>query len=147
MTQLEKFNETVGILVQAYLNNELIHGLCHACVVGNLVAYRKGVKPSIVNRCLTEFDDGSKPLWQNLFATMNGDQRIKTEFLKDKKIMHEVNSTGYFWRDLAKIEYAFESASKDGDWMFNGLMDVVDVLAEIHSVDLSVKENAKLLFI
>jgi hypothetical protein len=31
--------------------------------------------------------------------------------------------------------------------MLNGLMKVVDVLADIHGVDLSVKESAKLQFV
>lgn len=146
MTQLEKFKETVGILVNAYLNDELRHGLCHACVVGNLVAHHKGVKPSFAD-CTTSFDDGSHPLWQSLFATMHGKQTIKKECLEDKRIMAEINSTGYNWHDLARIELAFETAPTSGDYMFNGLMAVVEVLAEIHNVDLSVKESAKLLFV
>jgi len=57
--------------------------------------------------------------------------------------------------DLAKIEFAFESAphtcdesdETNAEWMFNGLMAVVDVLAEIHNVNLEVKESAKAMFV
>lgn len=33
----KKFHETVGILVQAYLNDTLIHQSCQHCAVGNLI--------------------------------------------------------------------------------------------------------------
>ncbi len=65
------FDQTVSKLIQWYLRGTLKHGICHACVVGNLI----------------------------------------------------------------------------NDWMFNGLMAVVDVLADIHGINLEAKEEAKKLFI
>lgn len=61
-----------------------------------------------------------------------------------------IDQTGYSEVELAKIEFAFESAdegSTEDENMFNGLMAVVDVLAEIHGVDLTSKEQAKKLFV
>lgn len=56
----------------------------------------------------------------------------------------QIDATGYSWQELARVEYAFESAKKGesaDDWMFNGLMAVLDVLADIHGVNLSAKSS------
>jgi hypothetical protein len=100
------FDNTVSILLKAYLNDELEHDNCAACAVGK---------------------------WINLLARI---RRTKT---------------GYSVHEIHQIEYAFENAPYQGDdteeWMFNGLMAVVDVLAEIHGIDLTAKEEAKKLFV
>lgn len=138
------FTQTVNVLVQAYLNDSLRHGSCDACAVGNLIDYRRPL--TIKEKKLMRDHTAG---WNKVFCTFN--------YKKGQEI-HEVNynglakkqieSTGYHWRELAQIEFAFERHRFDnGDAMFNGLMAVVDVLAEIHKVDLSVKENAKLLFV
>lgn len=75
--------------------------------------------------------------------------------------LRQVAMTGYSIKNLKDIEYAFENAPGDSalngrmsadritdpEWMFNGLMAVVDVLAEIHDIDLKVREDAKSLFV
>jgi hypothetical protein len=70
------------------------------------------------------------------------------EYIDEAKF--EIDSTGYSVKDLAKIEFAFETAQKgntEDDWMFNGLMAVIDVLAEIHNIDLITVKEAKELFV
>ena len=60
-----------------------------------------------------------------------------------------IDSSGYTIDQLAKIENAFESAPQgntEEEYMFNGLMAVVEVLAKIHGIDLETKEKAKLQF-
>lgn len=143
-TELERFHETVGILVKAYMNNELKHQDCQACVVGNLC--------------------GGSVLWRFLFMTDETGKQRPTEFdnfwrkylhFDSKELLLEEAtnvclSTGYTIDQLARIEYAFETTPQlidEDEWMFNGLMSVVDVLADIHGIDLEQKESAKLLFV
>lgn len=42
MKNKELFDKTIGILVNAYLNDTLENANCHACAVGNLVATNCG---------------------------------------------------------------------------------------------------------
>ena len=58
-----------------------------------------------------------------------------------------IAESGYSVDELARIEFAFESVPLGEDRMFKGLMAVVDVLSDIHGVDLSVKEESKMLFV
>lgn len=147
MSNIDKFNETVSILVKAYMNDTLKHQDCTACVVGNLCE--------------------GNPIWKYLFMTYEGIQsqydltddvitaiHLRVNSVKSinelyEKAINICKRTGYTVDQLAKIEYTFETVGGLGDdeRMFNGLMAVVDVLAEIHSIDLTVKENAKLLFV
>lgn len=140
--ELQKFHETVGILVKAYLNDTLEHGRCSACVVGNLC--------------------GGNPIWSYLFVTdQNGNQDyMPIGYWDEEHLSHRYDilqkaknlclSTGYSIDELKRIELTFETtirAQPRDQRMFMGLMRVVDVLAEIHKVDLSVKESSKLLFV
>lgn len=163
------FDHTVNVLVQAYLNDELEHGVCSACAVGNIIAASIGTKPGKAedSKCMVHsnehFENGTPVLWNKLFTTGQcGDQRFELEFLSEPDVIGQLEITGYTAYELARIEQAFESApgrpkpevsawfkgkSINPVWMFNGLMAVVDVLAEIHNVDLSVRESAKLQFV
>ena len=156
------FEGTVDILVKAYLNNSLAHGLCSACAVGNIVAHSMGTRPA-VNRIYPVsktpfhcyyFENGEKVLWSDLFITrkdgiqsLNESPSIAAEL--------QVEATGYTISELARVEYAFETAPRNCDyedhtndeWMFNGLMAVVDVLADIHNIDLTTREESKKLFV
>jgi hypothetical protein len=140
--ELEKFHHTVGILVKAYLNDTLEHGVCTKCAVGNLVI--AAIPEARINLLVG---------WPEVFVTdLGGRQSISPEnYAGEAK--EQIDSTGYTWQELALIEAAFESADTDSFneekvdiARFNGLMAVVDVLADIHKVDLSVKEEAKALF-
>jgi len=130
------FNSTVDILVKAYLNDTLEHGDCKACAVGNMV--RSAAYP------LWEKDSGA---WYDIVVCGNVSDQFE-QLAKDQVI-----ATGYSKKELKSIEKAFENA--DGDYdnfgdvidTYHGLMAVVDVLAEIHNIDLSSKEEAKKLFV
>lgn len=141
------FENSVNVLLKAYLNDTLQHSNCHACAVGNLVAYACGL--SFINN-----SEGKKiwtsqsPVWQRVFMTSGDQDRFPECYIGEPK--EQIDSTGYTWQDLAAIEFAFETAPEgesEDDHMFNSLMAVVDVLADIHKVDLSVREEAKALFI
>lgn len=150
-----KFDETVSILVKAYLNNQLEHRICTACAVGNIVAHHLGTKPRVLttgNHGVVHdnyyFDDGTFMTWWN-------------GCLGEHKPSEQQQLTGYTVEELNQIEIAFEFAegapdfsggmSKDKTmnetWMFNGLMAVVDTLADIHGINLEVKESAKAMFV
>jgi hypothetical protein len=139
MTQKEKFNDTVSILVKAYLNETLVHGSCVACAVGNIIADKCGYKYVSVGSLYSpqlRWKDNVPQRWiDGLSNVVQSDQTI---------------ATGYTVKELSVIERAFECSSfgeNDDEWMFNGLMNVVDVLAEIHGIDLTEKEEAKTLFV
>jgi len=146
------FNHSVDVLIKAFLNNTLQHGDCHACAVGNLIADACGIK-YYKNFVGEQKWDRLSPSWQVVFATnMNTNKQDIDErfYLLNPNAKYQIDSTGYSWRELARIEYAFETADRGNsysDYMFNGLMDVVDVLAEIHGIDMSVKNDAKKLFV
>jgi hypothetical protein len=131
------FEHTVNILVQAYLNDTLEHGNCCACAVGNLVAAANNFKiiPA-PDPCRDFMWYGAVPSWYIPCGTT----KIRYE--------EQAISTGYSHDELVVIERSFESGFFLGPVdTFKNLMAVVDVLAEIHNVDLSVKESAKLLFV
>lgn len=139
------FEQTVDVLVKAYLNDELKHEDCEACAVGNIVhaagfpRYNPG-----------KMKHDSCGMWKAVFYT-----DIEQVFGPSSGTLYHngikiIEATGYSVLELARVEYAFEKASfgtSNDSWMFNGLMAVVDALAEIHNIDLTIKESAKLLFV
>lgn len=159
MINKDRFHHTVNILVQAYLNDELAHKTCSACAVGNIVAAATGTKPKRNDELApiefdnTFFADGS-PAMNGWYAIIGGSKSTEGEY--------QIRATGYTVEEIRSIEYAFEHAPgdpgkpdqglfrgrcTDTTWMFNGLMAVVDVLAEIHEIDLNTATEAKQLFV
>jgi hypothetical protein len=146
------FESTVKILVEAYLNDTLEHGNCYACAVGNIVAANMGhsfvpCQDRTSKKITWDITKGlyaGRGDYGSWYETLGLDFFGATPSVRGRM---EIESTGYSDRELIRIENAFEGASWLGDRMFNGLMAVVDVLAEIHGVDLSVKESAKKLFV
>lgn len=125
---MRNFKHTMDVLIKAYLNNTLQHVSCHACAVGNIVG-------------------GSA--WSSWFCTSaQGKQYtggiIVTDQSRRIKGFYQIQESGYTKAELMKIEYAFETADKGkngDDYMFNGLVAVLQVLAEIHSVDIGEKQD------
>src|SRR5688572_4378568 len=125
------FEHTVNVLVQAYLNDTLEHDDCAACAVGNIMA-----------SCGVVFGpDFNRAQWLRVIdiEVRRGSKNSAYVGGYDKEVgLQQIKATGYSMEELSKIEHAFEGDNE----IFNALMAVVDVLAEIHNVDLSVKENA-----
>lgn len=129
------YKRTTDILFDAYFKDMLVHDDCAACAVGNLVA--ANMRYVACDTATWKDRSGHKltPKWVDLFATIGGRQEIREWNLGEA--LHEIKSTGYGWRQLARIEYAFESANKGTskeDYMFNGLVAVLEVLKQIHQV-------------
>lgn len=155
---MRDFNHTINILVQAYLNNTLKKGDCRACAVGNILGTHQW--SSLFVTCNSEEGGGKRqitalpgcvlisikdhiiqvPIWSL------PEQGVKNV----KEAQEAIIASGYTIEELARIENAFELAPEgnNGDEaMFNGLMAVVDVLADIHGIDLKQKEETKKLFV
>lgn len=155
MKNQELYNRTVSILVKAYLEDTLVHNYCNACAVGNIIAGNKGYKVNIPGPFRTASwslnNETIWPAWDDVFITAyNKGQEISPNAYEGEA-KEQIDSTGYKWRQLAKIEYAFESApqgANEDEWMFNGLMAVIDVLDIIHeNTDKSITETTKQLFV
>lgn len=165
------FDQTVSILVKAYLNDTLKHQDCSCCAVGNIISEACGYKREVI-KGRGYWTKGAKVFdpqeWIGVFGTnvikpkrtflqkLTGSKpKRKVESWFDHDKINETvegwsNATGYSIIELARIESAFErapSGSNKSEWMFNGLMAVVDVLADIHGISLEAKEEAKLLFV
>lgn len=130
------FEKTVDILVKAYLSGTLEHGNCCACAVGNIIADSCNYKYIKSHSSCQEWTWlMARPVWYK-----DGVGVIYCD---------QIESTGYTLDQLQRIEKAFEDVYKirSMDPMFQGLMQVLDVLADIHKIDLTVKEQAKQLFV
>lgn len=150
MIREELYHKTVGILYDAYFNDTLRHSDCGACAVGNIVAANNGIKNPLSDAAWANafmsvpffrfYSDGCG--WPSVFCTITDietTQKIHPEnYTRCDEARKQIDSTGYIWQELAKIEYAFETADKgnnDEDYMFNGLVAVLEVLKEIHQVE------------
>lgn len=164
----EKFHDTIGILVNAYMNDTLKHMDCAACAVGNIIAAKLHCtierNPEQRNELLWKRGTAwLEPVWSRLFFTPRPQGKQRKWPKKNKGyIKMQVDATGYTWQELALIEKAFESVNvplfnnklpsvrcnvDEDKWGFNGLMAVVDVLCQIHGMNEVDKKEAKELFV
>jgi hypothetical protein len=126
MNKPELYQKTVDILVDAYFNDTLAHGNPCGCAVGNIVAANMGFKYKRIKSEI-EYEDNVWPEWFGAvckaFQISEDDQDL------------QIASTGYAADEIIEIEYAFENAysgNSDDEWMFNGLIAVIEVLDQIH---------------
>jgi len=138
---MRDFNHTVNILVQAFFKGTLEHRDCTACAVGNIIRGN--------GYTLKKDRESSYTFW---LRHIEGVFRRNYGQYDYEEAMSQIDSTGYTPFELHQIETAFEKSyyydSQDHEQeRFNGLMAVVDVLASIHGIDLSIREEAKLLFV
>lgn len=154
MKNPELFHKTVGILVNAYMNDTLRHFNCCACAVGNIVAANCGIK-----YMKAENDDRKK--YGIVYDYFSGkyDPRIESwfEILMDKHSLSEtclsqIESTGYSIKEILKIEKAFEKANPSqhpevDTTGYLGLMSVLDTLMIIHEANEEEITEAKALFL
>ncbi len=145
MKTSERFNKAIDALYNAFFNETLVKGSCHACAVGNIVVNAQGgtytgtastIRSNVANA--TE--------WSSLFVTCDKEQEINIEKYPEKaKRLQEL--TGYSAKELAMVEYAFECAteimgsrypisSKQEilEDQYKGLCAVFDVLLELEGI-------------
>jgi len=153
---MRDFNHTVDVLVKAYLNDTLIQGSPCGCAIGNLIAHSLGKKVQITDA--REFEgnwDGDVATPYDWFGVLRPGRLsgITLNTIDKKNGAFQLSIIGYSVIEIGRIESAFEE--HEGSFYnyntdssrFDGLMRVVDVLAEIHGIDLTAKEEAKLLFV
>lgn len=157
MTNESLYNKTVDILVQAYFNDTLEHCNCYACAVGNIVAATNNISfINIVDTPTPEFGRTIYPGAGLLYWDKDNGFRdnltacLPSEFPETK--INEISgrhlkNTGYSLGQLRKIEIAFEGAPTGKcaeDYMFNGLMAVIEALDEIHeNTDSDITKSSK----
>jgi hypothetical protein len=150
MTQ--RFEKAYNALYNAFMNNTLAKGTCTACAVGNIVAdamgaevYSQGDMNYISFHCSND-----NHWWQRMFVTDSHGQTI-TKISEDSEVKQLrkkiLNLTDYTWRELAKVEKAFEENTEIPfdkynhytpeqimEDQFKGLMAVMDVLIKLDEV-------------
>ena len=149
MKNIELYNKSVNTLLDAYNSGTLSHGNCHACAVGNIIAASRGIT---ITDYTWDVPKSKEPKWTKVFSTVDKKYRDLYEIRTEKhhtqrldmskyenKAKEQIDSTGYTVKELADIEFAFESSigadntlkfSKKGQ--FIGLCAVLNVLKEIH---------------
>jgi hypothetical protein len=173
MKNQELYSKTVNILEQAYLKNELMHGDCTACAVGNLIknsgvdCYKTVSELKVAMDAGAEYvSDLDKPfiiMWKQVFHTSENklfQSLLGGKSMKFQKINSDnykgfakqlIDATGYTWQELAQIENAFEMADEgesEDEYMFNGLVAVIDSLDKIHeNTDEVITKQSKAKFV
>lgn len=164
------FEKSIDILVKAYLNDTLKHGSCRACAVANLLADRckslgidvsrwvsSFVTPELFDCRLPQLIASENEL---VAKTVIGFRLMSIESLRimmpeeTERAVQETHllfdGADYTKAQYAAIENAFETAPQgesEDQWMFNGLMAVVEILADIDGVSLEAKQEAIALFV
>jgi hypothetical protein len=149
---MRDFNHTLNVLVKAFFDGTLTHGDCGACAVGNIVADSVGTREFYVAPPWHEYDIAEG--WAAVFCTVQKNKQFFRPTWYKGEAKRQIDATGYSFKELARIEKAFEKYNSKYTMeentvvaMFNGLMAVVDVLAEIHGIDLQQREEAKAMFV
>jgi len=162
MLKQDLYEKTVSILVDAYFNDTLEHGNCYACAVGNIIAancgysYESDPLPSemrINTGMGILYWDALIPITENLTRPITA-KRV-TEIIKKPQLSirqeYQLLKTGYSFNELCSIEKAFEDVVDIGstdEYMFNGLMAVIEALDIIHeNTDETVTYTAKKRFV
>lgn len=136
MNRIDLYKKTVDILYLAYFNDTLKHGDCSACAVGNICLANGATLYDY-----THSISGSNLAWSMAFYT-DTDTLIQTI---DESVYKQnfngcktvIDATGYSLLELAKIERSFETAptgNSDEEYMFNGLVAVLEALKQIHEI-------------
>lgn len=144
----KRFEKSYNALYNAFMNNTLAKGSCMACAVGNIIADAMGLSVEKNNDEYEYTCSGDNKWWSELFLTAGNTQifcNINDDCLRYRKKIKYL--TGYSWKEMAKIEYAFEINTKYNylmydemsekdimDDQFNGLMGVMDVLLELDNI-------------
>jgi len=159
MKNPELFHKSIGILVNAFINETLTHKKCCACAIGNLIAGNNGYNPKdsatigsreswLIQRPGSSIPTVIIPTYWTDVHCGGSMRKGRTEYPSVAGIK-QLESTGYNIYQTCQIEAAFENVlyemnDKDG---YNGLMRVVDVLIGIHEGTEDEKKTAKALFV
>lgn len=137
MKQKDKFDKNWAILVKAYLNGTLEHGCPCGCAVGNLIAANMGYTP---------WEGDEDVDWPQASAAWY-DTRYRRAYKYTGLAKVQIDSTGYSFDEVWRIEKAFERAYYPApDPQFLGLSAVLDVLLDIHESEVEEAEETRAQF-
>lgn len=156
MTNQEHFNRSVSVLVKAFFEGTLEGGSCAACACGNLIAAANSL--TIIPASEASRLGKGKYMWAEMALLVERQQTMgrdphsiwdgRTVFPNPSGM---IAATGYSREHLRDIEEAFMAWGSGFTMEFgsnlDGLLRVVDVLANIHGIDLATAEASKLLFV
>ena len=139
---IERYNKSVDILVQAYFDDELIHGDCSKCAVGNLIKGNGYNKFKDVAPYAGTPESFFNSQWLRKFSLIDGIREtiVPSIHFDLKDAQEQIDFSGYTEWEVDKLESAFEDGENGLD-MFKSMMRVIDVLGEIHEID---KEETKI---
>ena len=154
---MRDFHHSVNVLVKAYLNDTLESRNCYACACGNLIAEAQGIKfkKQRWHNLNVKWDIEDEDYYPGSNGACNGIGGWGAIILDNEPNelgAKQIESTGYTIEELKRIENAFEKPNRStltkatDETVFKGLMNVVDILADIHGIDLETKEETKKLF-
>jgi len=115
------FEKSVNILINAFVNDNLINGSCTSCAIGNLLQGYNQIDENKV-------EDNWFSIVHNLLIN-----DIKRYSLAKRQLA----KLPYNFDEIEKIEKAFESNKIKGDYSsiaYQGLLNVIGVLEEIHEI-------------
>lgn len=115
----QRFINAVTALVNAYNKGTLKAGNSCTCALGTIIAYANGWTLTKAN----EWNDGHRPNWCVVFGFLP----IVREKEYKGEAKRQLDSTGYHWRELLKVEEAFESSKSNEE----GINNVIDILIEV----------------
>jgi len=177
MKQKKLFERTLEVLVNAFTADKLVPGSFCSCAVGNMVAAACGYRVEFIAfscsneefyKLLTWMADEqtlvAAPEWHHVFYTTTS-QKVYMDAYHGKA-KKEIDKTGYDVYDLMAIEEAFELASRSGEDIdpmagmsllqrlnytrersYLGAMAVLQVLGQIHELDVATLNKAKARFV
>lgn len=145
-----RFNKAYNALVKAYFEGSLAKGDCAACAVGNIVGDSLNAKIAINMEWGCAGSTIDNRFWNKIFFTdiVSRKQWISNSKNQKKDGVEITNTlfdlTGYTWKELAKIEHAFETNTKINikdysvssqqqilEDQFSGLTAVIDVMMKL----------------
>lgn len=151
-SRIELYQRTIGILKIAFIKNTLVNNNACACAGGHLVAAALGYDIRMVEEYKYDtnqigyywFENGIQlpypsrneqqvPVgWFGLYSISGASFN---DFYKGE-VKKQVEATGYTYLELLRIEEAFEShiGNNPEELIFYGLLNVLDVLGEIHEL-------------
>ena len=144
-----RIERAIDVFLDAINKGTLAKGSCTACAVGNLVAHGLGAK--IQPRSFHCNMDNTH--WSDFFWSTSVGPVVTFRKMYDPNVIENIEATEFNWKELSRIEHAFESNAKihADDYQryskekiradqIKGLEAVIKVMLEFDDQKLDVKE-------
>lgn len=149
MNRPELFNLAVNTGIKSLMNDTLEQGNSCGCFGGNLIANVLKIGINKLDYTVGRYADWDRsfPFWYDTLEDYRTCRPLDIPILKSTKKsfnegLKQIESTGYTIEEFDRLEKAFEKGKNE----FDGLLNVVTVLCEIHEMDDTVKVKTRELF-